>query len=176
MVETLIVDGYNILSAFAAHGLVDSEDIDRARFQLINLLTSSAAYWGMRLVVVFDAMHVPGGVEREEIIGPCAKVVFSAEGVSADTVIESIIAELARTERLVIATSDRAEHTYAFGKGASRWPARELFNRVRIAQIEMKEQQTPARVHHTLHGRLNPGVLAVFDRLRLESVEPKKGK
>lgn len=176
MLETLVVDGYNVLSAFASRGLVDIENIDRARFQLTNLLSSSAAYWGMRLIIVFDAMHVPGGGEREEIIGPNARVIFSAEGVSADTVIESIIAELSRTDRLVIATSDRAEQTYAFGKGALRWPARELLNRVRIAQAEIKDKQTPARVHHTLHGRLSPRVLAVLDRLRLESVQPEKEK
>jgi predicted RNA-binding protein with PIN domain len=176
MVETLVVDGYNVLSAFASHGLVDREDIDRARFQLINLLTSSAAYWGMGLIVVFDAMHVSGGVVREESMGPNAKVIFSAEGVSADTVIEGIIAQLSRTERIFIATSDQAEQNYAFGKGAVRWPARELCNRVRVAQSEMRERQAPARVHHTLHGRLSPGVLAVLDRLRLESVQPRKDK
>lgn len=176
MVETLVVDGYNILSVFAAHGLVDNEDIDRARFQLVNVLISSAAYWGMRLIIVFDAMYLPGGVQREEVVAPHAKVIFSGEGVSADTVIESIIAGLSDTQRMVVATSDRAEQTYAFGKGASRWPARELLNRVRIAQGEMMEKQVPGRVHHTLHGRLSPGVVAVLDRLRLESVHTNKDK
>ena len=176
MVETLVVDGYNVLNAFAAQGLVDHQDIDRARFQLINLLTSSAAYWGMSLIIVFDAMHVLGGAQREQMVGPDARVVFSGEGVSADTVIEGIIADLSRTQRIYIATSDRAEQTYAFGKGASRWPARELLSRVRLAQSEMNGIHTPARGHHTLHGRLNPGVAAELNRLRLAQVRPKGDK
>ena len=176
MVETLVVDGYNVLSAFAASRLVDHEDVDRARYQLLNLLTSCSAYWGMRLIIVFDAMHVSGGLEREETLGPNAKVIFTAEGVSADTVIESLTWVLSQHERLIIATSDRAEQNYVFGKGALRWPARELAHRVRIAQSEMTKTQWPEREHHTLHGRLSPGVLAVLNRLRLEPMQDKKAK
>ena len=168
MPELLVVDGYNIINAWSKERLIDSSDFDMARQQLANLLSSCAAFWGCDLVIVYDAAGVEGGIEHCEEIAPGVRVVFSAAGVSADSVIERLVADSAQVQ-VILATSDAAEQSYAFGKGAVRWPARELLRRVRTAQHEMEEKKHNGISSLRLHDMLPPHVKQAFNTMRLGS-------
>lgn len=164
----LVVDGYNIINAWAKEGLIDSGDFDISRQQLCTLLSSCAAFWGYDLVIVYDAAGVEGGIEQWQVVSPGVKVVFSAAGVSADSVIERLVANSARVQ-VILATSDAAEQSYAFGKGAVRWPARELLRRVRTAQRDMDEKKHTGVSSLLLCDMMPPHVKQVFNKMRLGS-------
>lgn len=166
MRELLIVDGYNIINAWSKEKGFDGRDFDMARERLCTLLSSCAGYWGSELIIVYDAALVEGGIEHWETVSPSVSVVFSAAGVSADSVIERLVAEASGVQ-VIIATSDAAEQSYAFGKGAMRWSAPELLRRVRAAQRDMDEKKDHGLASLRLHDRLPPDVKEAFNTLRL---------
>ncbi|MDP3486833.1 MAG: NYN domain-containing protein [Bacillota bacterium] len=167
MPELLIVDGYNIIHAWTKERLINVSTLDMSRQQLCTLLSSCAAFWGYDLVIVYDAAGVNGGIEHCEVVSPGVRVVFSAAGVSADSVIERLVANSA--VQVILATSDAAEQSYAFGKGAVRWPARELLRRVRATQRDIEEKRHTGVSSLLLHDMLSPHVKQVFNTMRLGS-------
>jgi len=173
MRELLIVDGYNIINAWASENILDIGDFDRARHQLATILASCSGYWGCELVIVYDAAGVPGALERCETPSSGVRIIFSGEGISADSVIERLVAEAVGVQ-VIIATSDAAEQFYAFGKGAVRWPARELLRRVRVAQKEMVQDGESGRSASTLLDRLPPHVKQAFNTMRLGSYSEER--
>ena len=173
--ELLIVDGHNIINAWKGSKLLDDGDINRAREQLVEVLLSCTAYWGWELAIVFDAGKVRGGLEKEEQIAPHAKMFFSGEGASADSVIERLVAHCEH-KHVVVATSDAAEQSYAFGKGAIRWPARELLRRVETARREiLVKSKSTKDLRGTMVDRLPEEVAEVLNQMRLRDL-PKEGK
>lgn len=168
MSELLVVDGYNIINAWSKERIIDANDFDMARQQLCTLLSSCAAFWGYDLVIVYDAAGVEGGVEHCEVVSPGVRVVFSGAGVSADSVIERLVADSSLVQ-VILATSDAAEQSYAFGKGAVRWPARELLRRVRTAQRDIEEKKHTGVSSLMLTDMLPPHVKQLFDTMRLGS-------
>ncbi len=126
MKEYLIVDGYNIINSWedlSAHAL---EDMDYARFRLINYLSQFNNLWD-KLTVVFDAHLVAGGTESREIVS-AVEVIFTREGERADNLIEKITHKLKsnRNINIWVATSDQVEQQTIFSRGALRLTPGEL--------------------------------------------------
>lgn len=102
-----IVDGYNLLHAHSEYAQLIRVDLDTARARLVSDLAGFAAR-GARTVVVFDGAGNPESDGTPHHIGRLT-VIFSAAGVTADTVIERLAARFReRGEHVVVVTSDGA--------------------------------------------------------------------
>ncbi len=70
MPDVLIVDGYNFLHSWPELIRLKESSFAHARDKLIAELINYQAYWGGRVIVVFDAHRVAGATEtREKIDG-----------------------------------------------------------------------------------------------------------
>ncbi|NLT94177.1 MAG: NYN domain-containing protein [Clostridia bacterium] len=124
--EILIIDGYNVINSWPELIKLKEENFEHARLRLIEILSNYSGYKGIKVIIVFDAHQVKGGTERKEYYGN-VEVIFSGEGVTADSVIEKLISSIPpKSFKTFVATSDRVEQEMIWGKGAYRMSSREL--------------------------------------------------
>ena len=117
--EYLLVDGYNIIFAWDDLKVVAKENLEAARKQLCDILCNYQGYRKCRVIAVFDAYKVKGGlgsVEKYHNI----HVVYTKEAETADAYIEKATYELGRNHRVRVATSDGPEQLIILGHGALR--------------------------------------------------------
>ena len=120
--EYLLVDGYNIIFAWDELKSIARENLDAARIALCDLLCNYQGYKKNRVIAVFDAYKVKGGlgsVEKYHNI----HVVYTKEAETADAYIERATYELGRNHRVKVATSDGPEQLIILGHGALRLSA-----------------------------------------------------
>jgi predicted RNA-binding protein with PIN domain len=153
--EVLIVDGYNVINAWPELIKLKEESFEHARIRLIEILSNYSGYKGIRVIIVFDAHQVKGGLERKEYHGKI-EVIFSEEGITADHVIERLISSFPnKNYKVFVATSDKTEQDMIWGKGAYRMSSRELLLEIeetsKINKPFLKETQyKPYRLDHHL--------------------------
>lgn len=165
--EVLIVDGYNVIGDWPELNSLKQLSLESARDRLIDLLAGYQAFSGMRIIVVFDAHHVPGhgGKYRQSRV----QVHYTKEKETADECIERFVGELtARRRRIIVATSDVVEQHVTFGKGALRLSARELLLDVETSRKEVRRQITEQSVvkTNTIEGKLSLDAKLMFERWR----------
>jgi len=136
--EYLLVDGYNILHAWEDTREEAKRDLDSARRMLMDVLANFQGVTGERLILVFDAYRVAGGV------GSVTKfngidVVYTREAETADSYIEKTAYEISKYNRVRVATSDGLEQMIIFGNGALRVSAQELRKEVESANVEIRK-------------------------------------
>lgn len=127
----LLVDGYNVIGAWAELRQLKNERLEEARNLLIERMAEYKAYTGWRVIIVFDA-YLTSGIESK-LKQHDVEVLFTRENETADERIEKFVAELIeRRVQIHVATSDYTEQWVIFAQGALRKSAREL-------EIEMKK-------------------------------------
>lgn len=135
--EYLLVDGYNIIFAWDELKEIAEASLDDARDRLCDIMANYRGYRGCKLILVFDAYKVKGGVEKvEEING--IFVVYTREKETADMYIERTTYKMARNNRVRVATSDGLEQMIILGHGAVRVPASELRQEVEEANRQIR--------------------------------------
>ena len=135
--DYLLVDGYNIVHAWKSLRELAAKSLDAAREQLIHRLANYQGWKKCRVIVVFDAYKVKGGVGSVEHKGDLW-VVYTKEAETADMYIEKTTYELGRDHRVRVATSDGLEQLIILGRGAQRMPASELEYEVLRAEEEIR--------------------------------------
>lgn len=162
----LLVDGYNVIGAWAELRQLKNERLEEARNLLIERMAEYKAYTGWRVIIVFDA-YLTRGIESK-LKQHDVEVLFTRENETADERIEKLVLELiGRRVQIHVATSDYTEQWVIFAQGALRKSAREL-------EIEMKnilasiagevrnyEEERPA-----LKIQLSPEIKEQFERWR----------
>ena len=131
--EYLLVDGYNIIFAWDELKDLARENLEGARYQLMDLLCNYQGFKKNIIILVFDAYKVknnPGSVERYRNI----HVVYTKEAETADAYIERATYEIARDHRVRVATSDGLEQLIILGHGAIRVSAREFRQELEAAE------------------------------------------
>ncbi len=110
----MIVDGYNVIGNWPELAKLKAEDhFDVARDRLLDILAEYRSHENAKMIVVFDAMYVPG-------IGKSyakwdLQVVFTKEDETADSYIERLAQEMnSPLVQLVVVTSDQAEQWTVF--------------------------------------------------------------
>ena len=134
----IIVDGYNIIFAWEDLAVQAREDLDAARRQLCDVLSSYAGFTKCRLVVVFDGYKQkgnPGEKSRFHNI----QVVYTKEGETADAYIEALAHEIGGNYAVRVATSDALVQLSSFRSGVLRMSARELREEVDQARKDMAQ-------------------------------------
>jgi predicted RNA-binding protein with PIN domain len=136
--QYLIVDGYNMIFAWDQLKTLAESDLEAARRQLCNALSSYAGFKKCRLVVVFDGYKVKGNPgERAEF--SCIQVVFTKENETADAYMEALAARIGGNYNVRIASSDALVQISGLRSGLLRVSARELLSEIEQTKKEMKE-------------------------------------
>ena len=132
----IIVDGYNVIFAWEDLAEQARSDLDAARRQLCDLLSSYAGFTKCRLVVVFDGYKQKGNIgEKSQFHN--IQVVFTKEGETADAYIEALAYEIGSNYAVRVASSDGLVQLSSFRSGVLRMSARELRDEVEQARKEM---------------------------------------
>ena len=123
--DVLIVDGYNMIFAWDDLKRIAAENLDAARTALIHTLCNYQGIRKCRVVLVFDAYRVKGGLGLQEQDAGI-EIIYTKEGETADAYIERLSYELGKTHHVKVATGDGLEQLIVLGHGAQRLSAREL--------------------------------------------------
>ena len=133
-----IVDGYNIIFAWEQLAKTAQSDLDAARRQLLDTLSSFAGFRKHRLVVVFDGYKRKGN-PGEKAQFHNIQVVYTPEGQTADGYIEALAAQIGNNYNLRIASSDSLVQLGSLRSGVLRMSATELLLEVESAKKEMQQ-------------------------------------
>ena len=123
--EFFLVDGYNIIFAWPELKALAEANIDSARLALQDAMADYQGYRGSVMIVVFDAYRVAG--HKVEIFDyHNIHIVFTKEAQTADAYIEQFSHEHAKTDRVVVATSDGLEQVIVRSAGSELMSAQDL--------------------------------------------------
>ena len=120
--DYLLVDGYNIIFAWDELKKIAAEHLDAARKKLCDLLCDYQGCRKCRVILVFDAYKVKGGLGSVEKYHNIT-IVYTKEAETADAYIERATYEIGRQHRVRVATSDGPEQVIILGHGALRLSA-----------------------------------------------------
>ena len=136
--EYLLVDGYNVIFAWDELKVIARDNLDAARKSLMDLLSNYQGFRKCRVILVFDAYKVPGGLGSVSRYGDLF-VVYTKERQTADAYIEKTTYELRREERVRVVTSDNAEQLIILGHGALRVSASAFHQELEAAQGQIAD-------------------------------------
>ena len=136
--EYLLVDGYNIIYGWDELRAMSEKSLDLARTVLCDRLSNYRGFCGCEVIVVFDAYKVKRNHGDIDKVGGIT-IVYTKEAETADTYIERVSHELAKTNRVRVATSDGQEQLIIFGNGAIRVTARGLLAEVVEVERHIRE-------------------------------------
>ena len=146
----LLIDGYNIIGAWPS--LRDARDfsgLETARAQLVEVLANYSAFKGFDSRVIFDAynQHTPS---TQESITQHLAIHYTNFGQTADSYIEKACAQFRSDlrkfeQRLIVATSDRAQQLTVVGYGAEWMSAQQLAADVESSAKRIKRRQSPSK-------------------------------
>ena len=135
----LVIDGYNLIFSWDMLNAIAQEDLDHARDMLMTLLSSYVAYTRCRLILVFDAYLVKGNPGKEEPHDGYT-VVYTAEGETADSRIQTLIRGFKKESDVRVVTSDSLIQLSALGAGVLRMSAREFTEELCRIGDEIREK------------------------------------
>ena len=167
----LLVDGYNVIHAHPELAAIAADSLEGARIKLCDILCEFMALSRYRVIVVFDAHMVPGGVgsvtEHNNI-----KIVFTKEAETADRYIEQAAYKLSkegsRRDRVTVATSDALEQLIILGQGAGRISAADLWTEIDGTKDQLRRrhiENTPVK-KNPLFGLLDKETAAKLEAMR----------
>jgi len=136
----LLVDGYNIIHAHPELSALAADSLEGARVKLCDILSEFMALTGYRIIVVFDAHLVPGGIGSVSSY-KSLKLVFTKEAETADRYIEQAAYKLSREskrDRITVATSDLLEQLIILGQGAGRISATDIWAEINSTKEKLR--------------------------------------
>lgn len=126
--EWLIIDGYNVLHQIEDLAELIRTDLQAARHRLVRQIENTAHRMAPQTTIVFDGREAGGDTS---LTSSHLEVCFSPGNLSADTVIERLVTKFKTPEKILVVTSDHAEHATVSSAGAQVMSAQEF-----IAQCE----------------------------------------
>lgn len=182
----LLIDGYNVIGAWQhLIRLREQEGLEAARRELIETLLSYSASQDFDTEIVFDSQYrdTPGS---RELITSYLCVSYTEYRQTADSYIERACAAYRKdprkySQRLIVATSDRAQQLTVMGYGAEWFSAQRLWvevelstQRVRRKQQSLRKQGRSSR--RMLSSALDPVAQARLTQMRFGKTDfPEKG-
>jgi uncharacterized protein len=164
--DILLVDGYNMIGAWAELRSLKVKDFQAARDRLVEMMADYQAFTGYRVIIVFDAHYVKGTEKKYHNYK--MEIIFTKENESADERIEKLAIQLNnRKTQIHVATSDFTEQWSIFGQGALRKSARELF--IEIQGIDKKIEKNVQKIQEQRPFskiRLSDEVAEIFEKWR----------
>ena len=134
----VIIDGYNLIYADESLTKTAEASLEKAREDLMDLLSSYVAYTKTELVLVFDAYLVKDG-EGSEYTHDGYRVVYTKANQTADAYIEKMMYDLGPDYSIRMVTSDRLLQFSAVQSGISRITAKEFLEELTRIGNEITE-------------------------------------
>ena len=172
----LLVDGYNIIGDWSE--LKKSRDrhgLEAARHELIECLINFSAATAYRTKLVFDA-HYQDTPRSSEIHTAALSVHYTAFAETADTYIEKFCATFQRkkyqveSDRLIVATSDRAQQLTVVGYGAE-WLSAPMLARKVKQEVQKTKSKTKKQTKKKTSGRFLFNALDPIAQQRLRQMQ-----
>ena len=134
----VIIDGYNLIHADDNLKNTSLFSLEKAREELMDLLSNYVSYTKTELVLVFDAYLVKNG-EGSDFIHDGYKVVYTKAGQTADAYIEKMMHELGPDYSIRMVTDDKLLQFSAVHSGISRMTAKEFLEELTRIGNEISE-------------------------------------
>lgn len=135
----LLVDGYNVVHAWAELEEIAKVSLDGATGRLNDILCNYQAIEGINLMVVYDAYRVKGHAVEENAYNNIT-VVYTKEAQTADQYIERYAHEHSSKYDITVITSDGLEQIIVTGNGAKVMSSREFLEIMNRKVIEFNKQ------------------------------------
>lgn len=170
----LLVDGYNMIGAWSHLKQASEQDgLEAARRDLIESLINYSAFQGFDTQIIFDAQY-QGTPGTKDVITPHLLVFYTSFLQTADSYIEQACAKFRHDirrfhQRLIVATSDRAQQLTVTGYGAECLSALQLQADVEMAacRVRSKQKQQGRSPGRFLASSLDPAAQQRLAKLRL---------
>lgn len=127
--KMLIVDGYNVIYSWDELKQTAIFSLEKAREELMDVLSSFVAYTKFELILVFDAYLVKDG-EGSDFIRDGYRVVYTKQDQTADAFIEKLMFDLGPNYDIKVVTGDRLLQFSAVHSGVLRMTAYEFKDEV----------------------------------------------
>jgi predicted RNA-binding protein with PIN domain len=134
----LIVDGYNVIYAWECLKEIADFSLEKAREELMDMLSNYHAYTKTDVLLVFDAYLVKDGA-GSQITHDGYRVVFTKQGQTADAYIEQVMHDLGPDYSIRVVTGDRLLQFSAVGYGISRMTANEFWDEITQVANEIND-------------------------------------
>ena len=134
----VIVDGYNLIHSDERLQKTALFSLEKAREELMDLLSNYVSYTKTELVLVFDAYLVKNG-EGAEFTHDGYRVVYTKADQTADAYIERMMHELGPDYSIRMVTNDRLLQFSAVHSGISRMTAKEFLDELTRIGNEINE-------------------------------------
>ncbi|MDB5084896.1 MAG: RNA-binding protein [Bacilli bacterium] len=169
MKEKLLVDGYNVIGAWAELSKLKRHNLELARDRLLEILQEYQTVSGKQTIVVFDAYLTPGA--RSFVYKGRLQVVFTKEDETADELIERLVYEALRDKyiHIWVVTDDAIERQVTFGEGALRIATGELRRMIEDSKAHTRrriEQLKDTQTRNSLADHLDQKVIDLLEKWR----------
>ncbi|NEP15413.1 MAG: NYN domain-containing protein [Leptolyngbya sp. SIO4C1] len=169
----LLVDGYNIVGAWPELiQLRDSSGLESARNQLAEVLANYSAFKDFETWLIFDA-YGHRRAHHSESVTQHLSIHYTRFGQTADSYIEKACAQFRNDvrkfqQRLIVATSDRAQQLTVIGYGAEWMSAQQLESDVTFSlqRVRRRQKSKQRSRRSSLANSLGPEAKAKLSRLR----------
>ena len=138
--EWLIIDGYNLLHKVPELAQMLGLDIQGARHRLVRMTEKTAHNMARQTTIVFDGREAG---QDTALTSKYLEVFFSPGNLSADTVIERLVCKFEHPEKILVVTSDHAEHDTVSSAGAYTMSSEEFMDRCERESKKKTSKRTP---------------------------------
>lgn len=139
-IEWLIIDGYNLLHQIDDLAELIRTDLQAARHRLVRQVENTAHRMAPQTTIVFDGREAGSDASLNSTH---LEVFFSPANLSADTVIERLVTKFSAPEKILVVTSDHAEHATVSSAGAQVMSSQEFFAQCERDSRRSVSKQTP---------------------------------
>jgi len=131
--DLYIVDGYNFIFNIRKPAKLTPDQLSELREKLLISLSQFKSYNSCSIIAVFDARHSDNPGRSREIFNNI-EVIYSRKGETADSVVENIVHNNCKYERIFVVTSDNLQQKVIFRENIYRKSIREF-------SIEMRQSK-----------------------------------
>ncbi len=125
----LIVDGYNVIYAWEELKTVADYSLEKAREELMDIMSNYHAFTKTDVLLVFDAYLVKDGAGAE-ISHDGYRITYTRQDQTADAYIEQVMHDLGPDYSIRVVTGDRLLQFSAVSYGISRMTAKDFWDEI----------------------------------------------
>ncbi len=138
--DWLIIDGYNLLHINSELAALLNSDIHLARQRLVRMVENTAHRMAPQTTIVFDGRE---SGQDDSLTAKHLEIYFSPANLSADSVIERLVCRYKQPEKILVITSDHAEHETVASAGAQVMSSEEFMSQCQRDSGKDIPKQTP---------------------------------
>ena len=143
----LIIDGYNLLHQVDELKELLQQDLMIARQRLVRMVENTALKMAPQTTIVFDGKEIGSD---DALTSKHLEIFFSPSNLTADSIIERLVSRYEPPEKILVVTSDHAEHATVSSAGAQVMSSQEFIAQCELVNRKKTEKRTPPGQHPKL--------------------------